>query len=51
MDLALAAHHRLGQVLSVYYDYAHGTVTFGVLLVLYLTTPPATGGRGARWSP
>ena len=46
LNLALAAHHRLGQVLSVYYDFAHGTVTFCVLLVLYLTHDP--GYRRAR---
>jgi hypothetical protein len=32
----LAAHRLLGQVLSVYYDFAHGFVTFGVLLSIYV---------------
>jgi hypothetical protein len=32
----LAPHRLLGQVLSVYYDFAHGFVTFGVLLALYV---------------
>jgi hypothetical protein len=46
LNRAVAAHHRLGQVLSVYYDFAHGTVTFGVLLVLYVNH--ASGYRPAR---
>lgn len=32
----LAAHALLGQILSVYYDFGHGVVTFGVLLLLYV---------------
>jgi hypothetical protein len=36
VDRALAAHSRLGQVLSLYYDLAHATVTAGALLVLYV---------------
>jgi diacylglycerol O-acyltransferase len=46
LNRALAAHHRLGQVLSVYYYFAHATVTFGVLLVPYLSCDP--GYRRAR---
>lgn len=40
------AHHRLGQVLSLYYDWAHGTVTVGVLLAGWLVAAP--GYRAAR---
>jgi hypothetical protein len=31
----LAPHRLLGQVLAVYYDFAHGFLTFGLLLALY----------------
>jgi hypothetical protein len=47
LDLAVAGHRRLGQVLSLYYDFAHATVTFGVLLVLYVAHTSA-GYRQAR---
>lgn len=36
LDLAVAAHRRLGQILALYYGFAHATVTFTVLLVLYV---------------
>ncbi|MCU1616200.1 MAG: hypothetical protein JWO98_3740 [Frankiales bacterium] len=42
----LAARGSLGRVLSVYYDFAHGLVTFGVLLALYVWH--AGGYRRAR---
>jgi diacylglycerol O-acyltransferase len=42
----LAGRPGLGSVLSVYYDFAHGLVTFGVLGVLYLCRP--AGYRAAR---
>jgi diacylglycerol O-acyltransferase / wax synthase len=47
LDHALAEHPGLGQALSVYYDFAHGIVTFGVLGALYLCRP--AGYRSARW--
>jgi hypothetical protein len=46
LDHALAGHPGLGRALSVYYDFAHGIVTFGVLGVLYLCRP--VGYRPAR---
>ena len=48
LDHALAGHPGLGRALSVYYDFAHGIVTFGVLGVLYLCRP--AGYRSARWA-
>jgi diacylglycerol O-acyltransferase len=38
-DRALAVHRLFGQVLSIYYDFAHGLVTFGLVLALYITRP------------
>jgi hypothetical protein len=32
----IAAHRVLGQALALYYDFAHGIVTFGVLASLYV---------------
>lgn len=46
LNHALAGHLGLGRVLSVYYDFAHGIVTFGVLGLLYLCRP--AGYRSAR---
>ena len=46
LDHTLAGHPDLGRVLSVYYDFAHGLVTFGVLGALYLCRP--AGYRSAR---
>jgi hypothetical protein len=46
LNHALSAHPGLGWVLSIYYDFAHGMVTFGVLGVLYLGRP--AGYRMAR---
>jgi hypothetical protein len=43
---ALAAWHALGQVLSIYYDFAHGVVTLGVLALVYVLAPD--GYRRAR---
>ena len=44
---ALAGHAGLASTMSVYYDFAHGIVTFGVLAVLYVCRPadyrPARG--------
>jgi PAP2 superfamily len=36
LDLAVAAHRHLGQVLSLYYDLAHALVTFAVLAGAYI---------------
>jgi hypothetical protein len=47
LNQALTAHPGLGRGLSVYYDFAHGIVTFGVLALLYLCRP--AGYRSARW--
>jgi hypothetical protein len=47
LDLAVAAHRRLGQLLSLYYDFAHATVTFTVLLALYVAHT-SSGYRQAR---
>jgi hypothetical protein len=44
----LAGFRLLGQVLSVYYDFAHGVVTFGVLGVVYVFA--SEGYRRARTS-
>jgi hypothetical protein len=41
LDQALAGHQGLGRIFSIYYDFAHGLVTFGLLAVLYV------GGRAA----
>jgi hypothetical protein len=48
LDHALAGHLGLGRALSVYYDFAHGIVTFGVLGLLYVCRP--AGYRTARWA-
>lgn len=39
LDLVVVPHLRLGQALSLFYDFAHGTVTVGVLVVTYLLAP------------
>ena len=44
----LAGWHRLGQLLSIYYDFAHGFVTFTLLGVVYVFA--AEGYRRARTS-
>ena len=46
LNEALTGHRGLGSALSVYYDFAHGLVTFGLLGVLYLCRP--AGYRAAR---
>jgi PAP2 superfamily protein len=48
LNAELAAHAGLGRALAVYYDFAHSTVTFGVLLLLYVRRP--AGYRQARWA-
>jgi hypothetical protein len=48
LNRLLAAWHTLGQVLSVYYDFAHGCVTFTVLAVVYVFA--SEGYRRARTS-
>jgi diacylglycerol O-acyltransferase len=39
LNRALAPHVGLDRVVSIYYDFAHGTVTFAVLGLLYLSQP------------
>ena len=39
MDAALAAHARLGQLASLYYDFAHVLVTVAVLVGVYVLRP------------
>ena len=46
LNHAVALHHRLGQVLSLFYDLAHVGVTMGLLAVLYVLRP--VGYRAAR---
>jgi hypothetical protein len=41
VDAALAPHALMGQGLSLYYDFAHVTVTIGVLVMVYLLAPAA----------
>ena len=46
LDHVVAGHRGLGAVLSVYYDFAHGVVTFGLLALVYVCRP--AGYRAAR---
>lgn len=41
LNALVAGHERLGQVLAVYYDFAHASVTITVLGLVYLLAPPA----------
>jgi PAP2 superfamily protein len=36
LNHVLASQRLIGQILSVYYDFAHGVVTFGVLFLVYV---------------
>lgn len=38
-DLVVAPHLRLSQLLSIYYDFAHVTITVGVLVGVYVFAP------------
>ena len=46
LNRTLAPHVDVGRALSVYYDFAHGMVTMGVLGLLYVCRP--AGYRSAR---
>jgi hypothetical protein len=47
LDLAVVAHAHLGQALSLYYDFAHGLVTFAVLTCAYVAARGYRRARGA----
>jgi diacylglycerol O-acyltransferase len=41
LDQDIAPHHALGQVLAIYYDFAHVLVTMAVLALTYVLAPIA----------